>query len=107
MTACASPAAVEESERRAATLTGWRTALEEGLAARGLVHVGSATSFVLAEVGEGVHAALREAGIAVRRADTFPGLGPAWVRIAVRPEAAHDTAARRAGRTCPPGLVMP
>ncbi|WP_445257448.1 cobyrinate a,c-diamide synthase [Nocardioides aurantiacus] len=87
MTACASPAAVEESERRAATLTGWRTALEDGLHARGLVHVPSATSFVLAEVGEGVHAALREAGIAVRRADTFPGLGRAWVRIAVRPEA--------------------
>ena len=43
---------------------------------------------MLAEVGEGVHAALRDAGVAVRRADTFPGLGPSWVRIAVRPEAA-------------------
>jgi cobyrinic acid a,c-diamide synthase len=28
---------------------------------------------------------VRDAGIAVRRADTFPGLGPGWVRIAVRP----------------------
>ena len=39
----------------------------------------------LAEVGAGTHAALRGAGVAVRRADTFPGLGPTWVRIAVRP----------------------
>ncbi|ROR90282.1 cobyrinate a,c-diamide synthase [Nocardioides aurantiacus] len=89
-TACASPAAAEESERRAHTVAGWRTALEKGLAERGIAHVPSATSFVLAEVGEGVHAALRAAGVAVRRADTFPGLGPAWVRIAVRPEA-HTT----------------
>jgi cobyrinic acid a,c-diamide synthase len=31
-----------------------------------------------------VHERLRSAGYAVRRADTFPGLGPEWVRIAVR-----------------------
>nr|WP_235561907.1 cobyrinate a,c-diamide synthase [Marmoricola sp. Leaf446] len=87
-TACTSPAAAEESERRARTITGWRTALEKGLADRGITHVPSSTSFVLAEVGESVHGALRAAGIAVRRADTFPGLGPSWVRIAVRPEPA-------------------
>jgi histidinol-phosphate aminotransferase len=27
---------------------------------------------------------LRELGFAVRRADTFPGLGPEWLRVAVR-----------------------
>jgi histidinol-phosphate aminotransferase len=27
---------------------------------------------------------LRDGGFAVRRADTFPGLGPDWLRIAVR-----------------------
>jgi histidinol-phosphate/aromatic aminotransferase/cobyric acid decarboxylase-like protein len=27
---------------------------------------------------------LRESGFAVRRGDTFPGLGPSWIRIAVR-----------------------
>jgi cobyrinic acid a,c-diamide synthase len=32
-----------------------------------------------------VHATLRDNGIAVRRADTFPGLDDSWVRIAVRP----------------------
>jgi histidinol-phosphate/aromatic aminotransferase/cobyric acid decarboxylase-like protein len=46
---------------------------------------------VLAEVGLGVHGALRERGIAVRRADTFPGLGPDWVRIAARPPQLTDT----------------
>ena len=40
--------------------------------------------FVLARVGDGVHARLRSAGYAVRRADTFPGLDATWVRIAVR-----------------------
>ena len=33
-----------------------------------------------------MRAALREAGIAVRRGDTFPGLGPDHLRVAV-PEA--------------------
>ncbi|MCW2809782.1 MAG: cobBC [Friedmanniella sp.] len=31
-----------------------------------------------------VRLALREAGFAVRRGETFPGLGPDWIRIAVR-----------------------
>jgi histidinol-phosphate aminotransferase len=30
---------------------------------------------------------LRERGIAVRRGDTFPGLGADWARITVRDEA--------------------
>jgi histidinol-phosphate aminotransferase len=33
---------------------------------------------------------LRAAGFAVRRADTFPGLGPDWLRIAVRDRAVSD-----------------
>jgi histidinol-phosphate aminotransferase len=48
--------------------------------------------FVLVRV-EGanvVREALRERGFAVRRGDTFPGLGPDWLRIAVRPEAVTD-----------------
>lgn len=35
--------------------------------------------------------ALRRNGIAVRRGDTFPGLGPQWLRFAVRDEATTDT----------------
>ena len=53
-------------------------------------HLPSAASFVLARAGTGVHSRLRDRGIAVRRADTFPGLDDAWVRIAVRPEAVTD-----------------
>ncbi|MCW2867403.1 MAG: cobyrinic acid a,c-diamide synthase, partial [Marmoricola sp.] len=85
--ACATPAAREEAERRAEAVSRWRATLCDGLAELGFQTAPSSTSFVLVRVGEGVHADLRAAGIAVRRADTFPGLGPAWVRIAVRPEA--------------------
>jgi histidinol-phosphate aminotransferase len=34
--------------------------------------------------GERLRAGLRAAGVAVRRGDTFPGLGPDHVRVAVR-----------------------
>jgi histidinol-phosphate aminotransferase len=36
--------------------------------------------------GEKLRVRLRDAGWAVRRGDTFPGLGPDWIRIAVRDE---------------------
>ena len=90
MVACASDAAVAEAARRAATIDTWRHRLEQGLDDLGIVHVPSRVSFVLAEVGDGVHQALRDRGIAVRRADTFPGLGPPWVRIAARPPETTD-----------------
>jgi histidinol-phosphate/aromatic aminotransferase/cobyric acid decarboxylase-like protein len=85
MVACATPQARAESTGRAAALAGWRAVLEQGLAEAGVPHQASSASFVLAELGVGAHAALRDAGIAVRRCDTFPGLGPDRVRIAVRP----------------------
>jgi histidinol-phosphate aminotransferase len=34
---------------------------------------------------------LRRRGLAVRRGDTFPGLGPQWLRIAAREPATTDT----------------
>ena len=34
--------------------------------------------------------ALRRAGIAVRRCDTFPGLDGSWIRVAVRPPEVSD-----------------
>jgi histidinol-phosphate/aromatic aminotransferase/cobyric acid decarboxylase-like protein len=85
MIACSTGTAAAESRRRAEQITAWRRDLEESLSTMGIHHIPSRASFVLAEVGTGVHAALRASGIAVRRADTFPGLGPSWIRIAVRP----------------------
>ncbi len=85
MLACATDEAATESARRAEQIVSWRRHLEESLSTRGIPYVPSRASFVLARVGEGVHGALRDAGIAVRRADTFPGLDGSWVRIAVRP----------------------
>jgi histidinol-phosphate/aromatic aminotransferase/cobyric acid decarboxylase-like protein len=90
MTACATPAAAAEAGRRARELVTWREHLEKRLADLGVEHVPSTASFVLARPGVGVHADLRARGIAVRRADTFPGLDASWVRIAVRPEAVTD-----------------
>lgn len=90
LVACAAPSALPEARRRAAQIAGWRGFLEAGLAHLGIPLVPSSTAFVLARVGEGVHARLREQGIAVRRADTFPGLDPSWVRIAVRDEVATN-----------------
>jgi histidinol-phosphate/aromatic aminotransferase/cobyric acid decarboxylase-like protein len=85
MIACSTDEAATESRRRAEQIAAWRLHLEESLSTMGIHHIPSQASFVLAQVGEGVHGALRTAGIAVRRADTFPGLDPSWVRIAVRP----------------------
>jgi cobyrinic acid a,c-diamide synthase len=90
MVACTSPGATTEAHRRARQIAGWRRHLEESLSRQGIRHVPSSASFVLAQVGAGVHGRLRHAGIAVRRADTFPGLDATWVRIAVRPEPATD-----------------
>jgi histidinol-phosphate/aromatic aminotransferase/cobyric acid decarboxylase-like protein len=84
--ACSTDAAMAESERRAQSIIEWRRVLTDGLTELGVPHVPSRASFVLAGLGSGVHAGLRRAGIAVRRADTFPGLDETWARIAVRPE---------------------
>jgi histidinol-phosphate aminotransferase len=46
----------------------------------------AAASFLLLRVEDGasVRDRLRARGLAVRRCDTFPGLGPDWLRVAVR-----------------------
>jgi cobyrinic acid a,c-diamide synthase len=85
MVACSTAEARAEAHRRARAVAGWRAVLVEGLAARGLVVAGDpATPFVLVHGPAGLRERLREQGFAVRRGDTFPGLGPDWVRIAVR-----------------------
>lgn len=64
-----------------------RERLVKGLTRAGLTVVPEpAGPFVLAYHPQGqiVREKLREKGIAVRRGDTFPGLGPGWLRLAVR-----------------------
>jgi cobyrinic acid a,c-diamide synthase len=90
MIACTGPEARDEAERRAGELTRWRAYLVAGLRDRGLAPVDGPAPYALVRVGLGVHGALRERGIAVRRADTFPGLDASWVRIAVRPPGLTD-----------------
>lgn len=93
LVACASPRAVAEQERLAGVLAEDRAHLVGRLRELG-VHVAGApaSSFVLVKVAGGlaVRAALRRRGYAVRRGDTFPGLGEQWLRIAVRDKATTD-----------------
>lgn len=105
--ATASPEAVAEAENAARRLGRERAAMAERLAGPGVtVRLPAAAPFLLLRVRAG--AALREhllrQGIAVRRCDTFPGLGADDLRVAVRPAAEVDVlvaalrAAERSGR---------
>jgi histidinol-phosphate aminotransferase len=92
--ACASPAAVAAEREIAAELAGQRRHLVDGLrTVRGVTVAGEpASAFVsirLAGADE-VRLELRERGYAVRRGDTFPGLGADWLRVAVRDTATSD-----------------
>ncbi|MGN9777946.1 Rv2231c family pyridoxal phosphate-dependent protein CobC [Micromonospora sp. H33] len=93
-TACAGPAAVEAERAIAARLAADRDHLVARLTALPGVRVAGrpASAFVLihAPGAAAVRVALRERGWAVRRGDTFPGLGPDWLRIAVRDPATTD-----------------
>jgi histidinol-phosphate aminotransferase len=86
--ACATPRAVAAEEEIAHELAVRREHLLAGLRRLPGVHVAGtpAGSFVLIRVRDGltVRDRLRDLGYAVRRGDTFPGLGPDWLRIAVR-----------------------
>nr|WP_218855919.1 cobyrinate a,c-diamide synthase [Nocardioides daedukensis] len=84
MIACSSEEAAAEAARRVRQIVVRRTILTDGLAELGIRHLASAAPFVLARPGDGVRERLRDAGHAVRRADTFPGLDASWIRIAVR-----------------------
>ncbi|MED7949252.1 Rv2231c family pyridoxal phosphate-dependent protein CobC [Streptomyces sp. BE303] len=92
--ACSTPAALAEAEEASHELALRRDHLLKGLSALPAVRVHGepAASFVLIELpgADTVRTALRERGFAVRRGDTFPGLGPDWLRIAVRDEPTTD-----------------
>ncbi|MGH3767458.1 MAG: Rv2231c family pyridoxal phosphate-dependent protein CobC [Pseudonocardiaceae bacterium] len=87
--ACGAPAAVAEAAAAAAQCSQHRDWMVGQLAELpGVsVHQPAAAPFLLLHVpgGERVRSALADAGIAVRRADTFPGLTPDHLRVAVRP----------------------
>jgi histidinol-phosphate aminotransferase len=86
LVACSSPAARAEAAAAARALTADRAALLAALPP-GVAVVGTPrSSFVLLRVPDGarVRAALRDRGWAVRRGDTFPGLSPDHLRVAVR-----------------------
>ncbi|GAA1247025.1 hypothetical protein GCM10009665_42490 [Kitasatospora nipponensis] len=91
---CSAAPALAEAEAAAALLAEHRAHLLRGLTGFGAVRVHGepAGSFVLIELPDAarVRTRLRAAGFAVRRGDTFPGLGPHWLRIAVRDEATTD-----------------
>ncbi|KPI04597.1 aminotransferase class I and II, partial [Actinobacteria bacterium OK074] len=88
--ACVSGAAVVEAELAARRIAADRDHLVAGLREFGVdgleVVEPAAGPFVLVRVSRGgaVRRHLRDLGFAVRRGDTFPGLGEEWLRIAVR-----------------------
>nr|WP_231116179.1 Rv2231c family pyridoxal phosphate-dependent protein CobC [Motilibacter rhizosphaerae] len=92
--ACSGPDAVREAEDRARAIGADREQLCAALAAveGARVHEGQSTSFVLLQVPgrPDVREALQAQGFAVRRGETFPGLGSDWIRIAVRDAATND-----------------
>ncbi|MGS2809838.1 aminotransferase class I/II-fold pyridoxal phosphate-dependent enzyme [Nocardia sp. MW-W600-9] len=85
--ATAEPSAVAASRRHADEIATERAAMIDRLTALGIdVHTPAAGPFLLLRVpdGELLRKRLADLGIAVRRADTFPGLGPDHLRVAVR-----------------------
>jgi histidinol-phosphate aminotransferase len=96
MEACASPQALAYERKLAADLAIDRAHLVAGLTALPGVRLAAepASSFVLIRLprgtGEAVRQGVRARGFAVRRGDTFPGLGPDHLRVAVRDRATTD-----------------
>lgn len=93
--ACVSPRALAEAAEAARQVAADRAYLAGRLREFAAVEVAGdapAAPFLLLRVpgAAEVRLRLRESGYAVRRADTFPGLGPDWLRIAVRDRRTTD-----------------
>ena len=75
-----------------------RADLVERLTVLGLSVVTSEAPFVLVDTsslsGKSIRQPLAKRGFAVRRGETFPGLGPTWIRLAVRDPEIHAELAR-------------
>ena len=95
ISACMSDAGHTEAAHIAAALAADRDYLITQLATLPEISIAGSpsSSFLLVRVKDGlaVRQSLRQHGFAVRRGDTFPGLGPDWLRIAVRDVATTDT----------------
>ncbi|MET9175166.1 Rv2231c family pyridoxal phosphate-dependent protein CobC [Streptomyces misionensis] len=94
--ACMTPQALAEAGHAAHRVAADRAHLVAGLTAladRGVSVTGPAEGpFVLVRVpgAAAVRRRLRDLGYAVRRGDTFPGLGEDWIRLAVRDRPTTD-----------------
>jgi histidinol-phosphate aminotransferase len=90
--ACCSPRALAEAAEWAHGLAAERARLADAFTRRGFPVVPSArASFLCVRTSDvTLRERLRARGYAVRRGDTFPGLGAEWVRVAVRDRAAND-----------------
>ncbi|MHB1010502.1 MAG: aminotransferase class I/II-fold pyridoxal phosphate-dependent enzyme, partial [Propionibacteriaceae bacterium] len=91
---CSAPKAVTAADRVARATATDRDALVTELALAGFRTAGTPrTPFVLVDTSPtgpaSVRPALAKAGFAVRRCETFPGLGSSWIRVAVRTPAVN------------------
>ena len=88
ITACCTPQAVAAARADAEQLALWRSGFDAALRGLDLDVVDGQAPFVLFSAGDAVltRKRLRAKGIAVRRCDTFVGLGEGYLRAAVRPE---------------------
>lgn len=95
--ACLTEDALAQSRDLALTEQRHRDHLVAGLTALGVsVVLPPRAPFVLFDTGlpagpgGSLHSRLARRGFAVRRGDTLPGLGPSWLRVAVRPPEVTD-----------------
>lgn len=95
LVACCSEQAVADAEDGARRLVQMRAEMSAGLTAAGADVIAGSAPFVLFTVADAtlVRKHLATRGIAVRRCDTFVGLGGQHLRAAVRPEWPALTAA--------------
>ncbi|MEL4356634.1 cobyrinate a,c-diamide synthase [Luteococcus sp. H154] len=94
MVACSAPQALAEADQISRTAQTHREAMVRALTAAGLAPVDAPRApFVLVDCAPlgpraGLPGWIREQmaglGFAVRRGESFPGLGPSWIRLAVR-----------------------
>jgi cobyrinic acid a,c-diamide synthase len=107
MVACLAPEARNEAAQAAKEIARRRGYLVEQLASVGLSVVGQPqASFILVDTSGvrgnrepgWIRLALRDHGFAIRRGETFPGLGADWIRIAVREPEITDQLVAALGR---------